>query len=146
MPTARRSRTLAASAPDVWATVGDAHHLPRWWPRVQRVEAVTGEHFTQVLMTDKGKTVRADFRVLETRAPELRRWTQEVEGTPFERLLERSETEVRVMPDGAGARVELVLRQRLHGSARLGGLLVRRATARVLDEALDGLEALHGAG
>ena len=145
MPTARRSRTLAAAPEVVWATVADPHHLPRWWPRVRRVEGVTAEHFTEVLQTDKGRTVRADFRVLEARAVELCRWTQEVEGTPFERLLERSETEVHVTPDVAGAQVELVLRQRLRGSARLGGLLVRRATARVLDEALDALEDLHGA-
>ena len=31
-------------------------------------------------------------------------------------------------------------RQKLRGLARFGGLLVRRATGRVLDEALDGLE------
>jgi uncharacterized protein YndB with AHSA1/START domain len=145
MPTVRRSRTVAAAPEAVWATVADPHHLPRWWPRVRRVEAVTAEHFTQVLATDKGATVRADFRVLETRAPAVRRWAQEVEGTPFERLFARSETEVHVDLDAAGARVELVLRQRLRGSARLGGFLVRRATARVLDDALEALAGLHGA-
>lgn len=144
MPTARRARTVAADPARVWATVADPHHLPRWWPRVQRVEGVTPDHFTEVLTTEKGRSVRADFRVLETRAPELRRWTQEVEGTPFERLLDRSETEVRVASADDGALVELVMRQRLRGSARLGGFLVRRATARVLDEALDALAGLHG--
>jgi uncharacterized protein YndB with AHSA1/START domain len=136
---------VAAAPAQVWATVADPHHLPRWWPRVQRVEGVTREHFTEVLSTAKGRSVRADFRILETRPPELCRWTQEVEGTPFERLLDRSETEVRVAADVDDARVELVVRQRLRGSARLGGFLVRRATARVLDEALDALAELHEA-
>jgi hypothetical protein len=36
------------------------------------------------------------------------------------------------------------MRQQLRGSARLGGFMVRRATGRVLDEALEALEALHG--
>ena len=39
MPTTRRSRTFAAEPNRVWSIVGDAHHLPRWWPRVERVEA-----------------------------------------------------------------------------------------------------------
>jgi uncharacterized protein YndB with AHSA1/START domain len=137
---------VAAAPARVWNTVGDPHHLPRWWPRVQRVEGVTREHFTEVLTTEKGSSVRADFRILETRPPELCRWTQEVEGTPFERLLDRSETEVRVAAAADGTRVEIVIRQRLRGSARLGGFLVRRATARVLDEALDALAGLHGPG
>ena len=62
MPTARRSRVIAAPADRVWDTVGDPHHLPRWWPRVSRVEAVTRDAFTQVLQTEGGKVVRADFR------------------------------------------------------------------------------------
>jgi hypothetical protein len=40
--------------------------------------------------------------------------------------------------------VTLVMRQQLRGSARMGGFMVRRATGRVLDEALEALEALHG--
>ena len=45
------------SAPldDVWQVVRDPYHLPRWWPRVQRVEGVTDEHFTEVLTrSDEG--------------------------------------------------------------------------------------------
>src|SRR4051812_49674388 len=101
MPTTRRSRTIGATPEQVWRTVCDAHHLPRWWPRVQRVEAVEAERFTEVLTTDKGRSVRADFRVLESRAPEVRRFRQEVEGTPFEPLLRRGETPVRLAPAGA---------------------------------------------
>jgi uncharacterized protein YndB with AHSA1/START domain len=145
VPRTRRTRTIAATPEQVWRTVCDPHHLPRWWPRVQRVEAVDAEHFTQVLSTDKGRSVRADFRVLESRAPEMRSWAQEVEGSPFERLLRSAETEVRLAPDGdGGTRVTLTLRQRLRGVGALGGFMVRRATNRVADEALAGLARIHG--
>jgi carbon monoxide dehydrogenase subunit G len=145
MPTARRSRTVAASPERVWETVGDPHHLPRWWPRVSRVEAVTDAHFTEVLETETGRSMRADFKVLESRAGTARAWEQEVEGTPFERVFAASVTSVALEPLDEGTRVTLVVRQKLRGPARFGGWVVRRATGRVLDEALDGLEALHGA-
>jgi uncharacterized protein YndB with AHSA1/START domain len=146
MPTARRSRTIRAAPERVWQTVGDPHHLPRWWPRVERVEGVRGDRFTEVLGTKRGNTVRADFRVVESRAPERKVWEQELEDSPFERMFAAARTEVALArEDGAGTKVTLVVRLQLRGAARLGGWLVRRATARVLDEALGALEALHGA-
>jgi uncharacterized protein YndB with AHSA1/START domain len=144
MPTARRSRTVAAPPERVWEIVGDPYHLPRWWPKVTRVEAVSKEHFTEVLATIDGRSLRADFRVVASRAPERRAWEQELEGTPFERVFAASSTEVKLDAYEGGTRVTLVARQRLRGSARMGGFMVRRATGRVLDEALDALEALHG--
>ncbi|HEX8208215.1 MAG TPA: SRPBCC family protein, partial [Solirubrobacteraceae bacterium] len=65
MPTTRRSRVLDAAPDRVWRVVGDVHHMPRWWPKVRRVEAVAGGRFTQVLRTTKGKDVRADYPVVE---------------------------------------------------------------------------------
>jgi uncharacterized protein YndB with AHSA1/START domain len=146
VPRVRRSAVIAATPEQVWRTVCNPHHLPRWWPRVQRVEAVEAERFTEVLGTDKGRAVRADFRVLESRAPEARRWAQEVAGSPFERLLRSAETEVRIEPagDGGWTRVTLTVRQRLRGVGALGGVVVRRATRRQADEALAGLARLHG--
>lgn len=141
-----RSRVVAAPPEDVWATVGDPYHMPRWWPRVERVELVRGDGFTQLLRTDKGRAIRADFRVTQSRRPELRRWRQEVAGTPFEGILEWSETEIRLEPDGdAGTRVTLAQEQKLRGLARFGGFMARRAARQSLDTALDGLETLHGA-
>jgi uncharacterized protein YndB with AHSA1/START domain len=141
-----RSRVVAAPPEDVWATVGDPYHMPRWWPRVERVELVRGDGFTQLLRTDKGRAIRADFRVTQSRRPELRRWRQEVAGTPFEGILERSETEIRLERAGdAGTRVTLEQEQKLRGLARFGGFMARRAARRSLDSALDGLETLHGA-
>jgi uncharacterized protein YndB with AHSA1/START domain len=145
VPRTTRSATVPAPPEEVWRTVADPHHLPRWWPRVQRVEGVDAERFTEVLATDRGRSVRLDFRVLESRAPALRRWEQEIEGSPFERLLRSAETELRLEPAGAGAtRVTLTLRQRLRGAGALGAVMVRRASAQRLDEALAGLARLHG--
>jgi alkyldihydroxyacetonephosphate synthase len=38
VPTTKHTRTIAAPAGEVWELIGDPHHLPRWWPRVARVE------------------------------------------------------------------------------------------------------------
>jgi uncharacterized protein YndB with AHSA1/START domain len=106
----RRSRTIAASRGELWDVLGDPHHLPRWWPRVNRVEAVTltdgdvaragtasgGEQdaFTEVLMGSSGKIVRADFKLLATEVSDRIVWAQQVSGTPFERVLKSAETEI----------------------------------------------------
>ena len=143
MPTVRRSRTLRATPEEIWAIVGDDYHLPRWWPRVTRVEGVDGNAFTQVMTTAKGAPVRADFRVVESARPAVRRWEQQLVNTPFERILAASAVEVRLERAGdAATRVAITLAQRLRGFGLLGGFMVRRAGARQLDRALDGLEAL----
>ncbi|HEX7301198.1 MAG TPA: SRPBCC family protein [Solirubrobacteraceae bacterium] len=145
MPTTRRSRTVADDPLRVWETVSDPYHLPRWWPHVERVENVTGEHFTEVLTTERGRSVRADFRIVDSRAPEHRAWEQELAGSPFERIMMAARTDVRLAAEGAGTRVTIVVRQDLRGTARFGGFVVRRATRRLLDDALTALESLHGA-
>ena len=145
MPTTRRSRTVADVPERVWETVSDPYHLPRWWPRVERVEAVTDDRFTEVLTTDRGRSVRADFRIVESRAPERRAWEQEVAGSPFERIMVSARTEVVLAREDRGTRVTLAVRQQMRGTARFAGWIVRRGTGRVLDEALGGLESIHGA-
>ena len=142
MAPVRRSRTLRASPQELWAIVGDPHHLPRWWPRVTRVEGVDGDSFTEVLQTTKGRPVRADFRVVRSSAPSLSCWAQQLAGTPFERIFARSETEIRLEPDGDATRVAISLVQRPRGLALLATFMVRAAARRQLEEALDGLEAL----
>lgn len=144
MPTTRRSRTVADAPERVWETVSDPYHLPRWWPRVDRVEAVTDEAFTEVLVTDGGRAVRADFRVADSVAPQLRAWEQELAGSPFERIMVAARTEVRLAAHDTGTRVTLSVRQKMRGPAQLGGFMVRRATRKVLDDALKGLDGLHG--
>ncbi len=162
MPTARRSRTIAAPAQQLWELMRDPHHLPRWWPRVTRVEDVTltgtGEvdAFTEVMKTRKGKLVRADFNVVCDEAERTLTWIQRIEGTPFASVLESAETQLRLAPlDTAGTEVTIELRQQLVASSarhnsflrlapRFGGRLVRRAATATIEEALNGLERVSG--
>jgi uncharacterized protein YndB with AHSA1/START domain len=146
-----RTRVVDAPIEDVWRVIEDAHQMPRWWPRVERVEGVENDHFTQVFVSKRRHTVRADFRVLDSEPPDAaqprgrRTWTQQVDGTPFERVLRESITEVMVepVPEG-GTRVTIAQRHKLKGSSRLGVLSMRRATAKRLDQALDGLVRILG--
>ena len=152
MPSARRTRTIAAPVQELWETIRDPHHLPRWWPRVSRVEDVTEDQFTEVLITSGGKYVRADFVLVESdeRAGRLR-WEQRLEGSPFARLLRSAETEVCLKDVTGGTRAEastevtIELRQTLNGFfPRFGGYMVRKAAASTIEEALDGLERIGG--
>ncbi|HXD66564.1 MAG TPA: SRPBCC family protein [Solirubrobacteraceae bacterium] len=135
----RRRRTLPASPEQLWELIADPHHMPRWWPGVERMEGVEPDRFTQVFKTKRGRPVRADFRVVVSEAPTTRAWEQEVDGTPFERVLSASVIEVRLDRVPAGTEVTISQQQKLRGYSRTGGFLVRRATASRLDEALDGL-------
>ena len=144
MPRTRRERVLPAPVDAVWTIAGDPYQLGRWWPRVERVERVSGGRFTEVLRTQRGRPVRADFRIAEHDPPRAIAWAQEVEGTPFERVLRAASVRVELAPADAGTRVALTLEQTMAGMARFGGPLVRRASRRVLDEALDGLERAVG--
>lgn len=146
MPTVRRTRTIAASPAQLWEVIGDPHHLPRWWPRVSRVEAVDHDAFTEVLVSGKGKVVRADFTLIDQLDGQRVVWAQQIEGTPFARVLKSAHTEIALAPQGPSAtEVRIELRQTLRGVlARLGSRLVRRAAASTLEEALSGLERIVG--
>jgi uncharacterized protein YndB with AHSA1/START domain len=145
VPRTRVSRTLAAPPAAVWEVVGDPWHQARWWPRVRRMEDVTPEHFTQVLATERGKGVRADYRLLEREEPRLLRWTQQLEGTPFERLLVEAETAIELAAEGERATVVTIeLRQQLRGWSRLAPFLFRRAARQQLSDALAGLDEVVG--
>jgi uncharacterized protein YndB with AHSA1/START domain len=134
-----RSRTLAAAPEAVWRVVGDARTLARWWPRVERVKGVSAEGWTTVLRSSRGRAVRADWRLDGQAAGERRAWVQELDGTPFAKVLAERRVEARLAPDGDGTRVTLELRQRARGWSRFGGFLLRRAARKELDGALDGL-------
>jgi uncharacterized protein YndB with AHSA1/START domain len=155
VPTTRRSRTIEAPPGELWRTVSDPHHLPRWWPRVTRVEDVRDDEFTEVMLTARGKVVRADFRIVRryTAHPPGRGivWEQLVDGTPFARVLGAAETEITLEPVQLATLVTIELRQTLSAREarsrmvpRLGSLMVARAAAATLDEALDGLERIGG--
>lgn len=144
--TVKRQRTIAASSDAVWDLVSDPHHLPRWWPQVQRVEDVTRDAWTKVLKTPRGKTVRADYTRVSWRPRHEIIWRQEVEESPFEAILDESITTIALEPLGEDeTRVRLTAAQELRGRYRFGGFMLRRATKRQLDEALDGIEQAVGA-
>lgn len=175
MPTVRRSLTIHASPEDLWEVLGDPHHLPRWWPRVSRVEAVEQNAFTEVLAGPSGKIVRADFKLLEQVDRQRIVWSQQVENTPFARVLRSAETEITIAGATAGedadglaeghgehpwaTEVTIELRQELQGFSsrrgggswssglsRFGSPLVRRAAHSTIGEALEGLQRIMGGG
>jgi uncharacterized protein YndB with AHSA1/START domain len=151
MPKAKRSRVIAADRNAVWRVVADPHHLPRWWPKVARVEDVyerergAGTRWTEVLETASGKGVRAEFRCRRSREPDEYEWEQEIEDTPFAKVFKTSVTTVSLADADDGTRVTLVLDQDLRGLSRFGGFMVRRASGDQLDRALTGLEEALGA-
>jgi uncharacterized protein YndB with AHSA1/START domain len=154
VPRTRRTRTIAAPVQEVWEIVRDPHHLPRWWPRVERVEDVSAGAFTEVMRTSKGRVVRADFeRVQADEDERALSFSQRVEGTPFARVLRSAETEIQLaavssheelLADDA-TEVTIEVRQALSGFfPRFGGFMVSRAAAATIEEALDGLERISG--
>jgi carbon monoxide dehydrogenase subunit G len=147
-----RSRPVEAPRPAVWDVVSNPYHLARWWPKVARVEAVqertrgTGTLWTKVLQTQAGRHVRADFRCLYSKAPSAYGWEQEIEGSPFAKVLRSSEVRIELEEADGGTLVVLRAEQRLRGLSRFGRFMLRRATNRQLEEALDGLERALGPG
>jgi predicted dithiol-disulfide oxidoreductase (DUF899 family) len=122
--------------------VADPYHHPRWWPRVARVEGVTARGWTYALVSSRGNTVRTDWVVEVNEQPTRRRWAQEIEGTPFERLFKRNAVEAQLdHAEAAGTRVTLSFDQQPRGLARMLPFIVKRPMGRQLDEALDNLAA-----
>jgi uncharacterized protein YndB with AHSA1/START domain len=149
MPRVSRRRRLDASPGDIWRVVADPYHLPRWWPRTQRVENVTsgapkGRKWTQVLETRDGRGVRADYRCVSAAEGERYVFEQLVAGTPFEKILQEARTSIEMRADEGGTRVTMTAEQRLRGLSKLGGFMMRRAMGRTLSEALSGLETATG--
>jgi hypothetical protein len=115
------------------------------------MEGVHEDRFTQVYATKKGRPVRMDFRLLAADPPSQDgrarvSFEQEVLGTPFERVLNQSITEVALEPDDRATKVTIAQKQKLRGYSRTGGWLLRRVTGRRLQEALEGLERLTAHG
>jgi len=146
VPRVSRRRTIAAPVGEVWDLVSDPYSLPRWWPRVSRVENVDRKdggrrsQWTKVLETAEGRGVRADFRCLSSAENERYVWEQQLEGTPFAKHLRRSEIEIQLRPDGEATAVELSSAQTLRGMSRLGSPMMRSGQGRILDQALEGIE------
>jgi len=142
----RREIALAAAAEEVWDVVSDPARLSDWWPGVTRVEDATATAWTTVLTSAKGKAVRADYT--RVAAEEGRRlvWRQEVDESPFERILAAATTEIALEPADGGTKVAIALDQRARGWARFAPLQFRAAGVRQVRGAANGLEALFEGG
>ena len=121
---------------------GSAPTLPRWWPRIERVEGVTDDGWTTVLRSPRGRAVRADWRLEEQRAADLARVGAGArrhavrEGAAASGGSRRGSSRP---ADGTRVTLEPAPARRA-GWARFGRFMLRRAARRELDEALDGLE------
>jgi uncharacterized protein YndB with AHSA1/START domain len=136
---------ISADPGRVWDLVSDPHNLPRWWPRAVRVEDVRGPsgergQWTAVLETERGTGVRADFRCTAFTAERRYAWEQQIEGSPFERVLREARTEIGLAAADAGTEVTLTSEERLRGISKLGGAMMRGAARERLDDALAGIE------
>jgi uncharacterized protein YndB with AHSA1/START domain len=146
MPRVTRDRVIAAPRERVWELVSDPHHLPRWWPRTIRVEDVRQvqggrrSRWTTVLGTERGRGVRADYRCTSAAVGQRYVWEQEIEGTPFEKILRSAQLEILLEGSDETTAIRLSSSERLRGISRLGSLMMRRATRQRLDEALTGIE------
>ena len=140
-----RRETVVPQAPEeVWRVVSDPAQLPRWWPGVTRVEEATPEAWTTVLTSAKGKSVRMDYSRLIAAAPTRLVWRQEVEQSPFERILAEATTSVDLSAAEGGTLVVIALDQKPRGWARFAPLQFRAAGTRQVQGAVDGLERLFG--
>jgi uncharacterized protein YndB with AHSA1/START domain len=143
----RRERVVSAEPAEVWRIVSDPTRLAAWWPGVTRVEEASRDAWTTVLVSPTGKSVRADYTLVEAQGLERVVWRHEVEESPFERLLSQSTTEIALTPDAAGGtRVRVTLDQRPRGWARFSPFQLRAAARRQAQAALDGLAELLGDG
>lgn len=134
----------------VWELVSDPYSLPRWWPRTSRVESVDRKpegrrsQWTKVLETAEGRGVRADYRCLSSAAGERYVWEQQLAGSPFARHLRSSSVAIGLRGTDAGTEVSITSEQKLRGLSRLGGLMMRGGQGKILEQALDGLDAVLG--
>jgi uncharacterized protein YndB with AHSA1/START domain len=141
----RRDSVVRAAPDRVWRLVSDPARLPQWWPGVTRVEEASPEAWTTVLSSPKGRVVRADYTRVEADEPTRLVWRQEVEESPFERILQSAVTTLELSPAEEGTRVEIALDQRPRGWARFSPLQFRAAGKRQVEGALEGLhERLDG--
>lgn len=130
----------------VWELVSDPHSLPRWWPKTKRVEDVreqpdgAGAEWTSVLGTERGATVRADYRCIAVTPQSRYAWAQQLEDSPFERVLKTAEVAIELEPKEAATAVTVTTNESLRGLSRLGGPMMRGAARDRLDDALDGIE------
>jgi uncharacterized protein YndB with AHSA1/START domain len=138
----KRETLVPAPPEEVWGLVSDPARLPQWWPAVSRVEDASSAAWTTVLSSPKGKSIRVDYTRVEVEPERRLVWRQEVEESPFERILASALTEIALSADEGGTRVTIALDQKPRGWARFAPIQFRSAGARQVQGALDGLKAV----
>jgi hypothetical protein len=93
-----------------------------------------------VLETKRGTGVRVDYRCVGATDGTRYVWAQEIDGTPFERILRSAELEIELQGEDSRTTIRLSSSERLRGLSRLGSPMLWRATRLRLDEALNGIE------
>jgi uncharacterized protein YndB with AHSA1/START domain len=140
----REEIVVQATPEEVWGLVSDPARLPQWWPGVTRVEEASADAWTTVLSSPKGKSLRIDYSRVEAEPERRVVWRQEVEESPFERILASATTEIALAEDADGTRVTVSLDQRPRGWARFAPLQFRAAGRRQVQGAVEGLDAVFG--
>lgn len=140
----REETVVEATPEEVWGLVSDPARLPQWWPGVTRVEEASADAWTTVLSAPKGKSLRIDYSRVEAEPERRVVWRQEVEESPFERILASATTEIALAKDADGTRVTVSLDQRPRGWARFAPLQFRAAGRRQVQGAVEGLDAVFG--
>jgi uncharacterized protein YndB with AHSA1/START domain len=140
----RQETVVQATPEEVWGLVSDPARLPQWWPGVTRVEEASADAWTTVLSSPKGKSLRIDYSRVEADPERRVVWRQEVEESPFERILASATTEIALAEDADGTRVTVSLDQRPRGWARFAPLQFRAAGRRQVQGAVEGLDAVFG--
>jgi uncharacterized protein YndB with AHSA1/START domain len=140
----REEIVVQATPEEVWGLVSDPARLPQWWPGVTRVEEASADAWTTVLSSPKGKSLRIDYSRVEAEPERRLVWRQEVEESPFERILASATTEIALAEDADGTRVTVSLDQRPRGWARFAPLQFRAAGRRQVQGAVEGLDAVFG--
>lgn len=136
---------MAAGVEDVWELLIEPERLIEWWPAAHRVEEVEADAWTLVLSTPRGKQVRADYSLVDSDPLRELVWRQEVQETPFERIMSESLTRFALEPEDGATHVTMSNRIRLRGFSHFGALQVRLAARRHVDRALEGLQSVLGA-
>jgi uncharacterized protein YndB with AHSA1/START domain len=138
-----RSETVVPEEPHtVWRVVSDPRRLPDWWPGVARVEEASPLAWTTVLTSGKGKSLRADYTRVSATEPTELVWRQEVDASPFERILAAATTSVLLAAEDDSTRVTIELDQKPRGWARFAPFQFRAAGKRQVQGAAEGLERL----
>jgi uncharacterized protein YndB with AHSA1/START domain len=138
----KRETHVPAPPEEVWGLVSDPVRLPQWWPAVSRVEDASSAAWTTVLSSPKGKSIRVDYTRVEVEPERRLVWRQEVDESPFERILASALTEIALAADEGGTRVTIALDQKPRGWARFAPVQFRSAGVRQVQGALDGLKAV----